>query len=117
MAILKRKELKANDNTFNVVCGLHGNGSVAFLADLPKNAVVIDVLVDGKSLKNYRLDEFRKNGQRDDVHFPRNETFEEQTVAAVYVDETCSGEMYNLVFSNSFKTFEIDYILTAIASV
>lgn len=117
MAIIKRKEFFADDATLNVVCGLHGNCSVAFVAELPKNAMVVNVLVDGKNVENYCLDEYRNNGNKSVVIYPRNEMFEGKTVACVYVDENCGSELYNLAFSGSIKTLAIDYISTAIANV
>lgn len=101
----------------NIYTGLDGNGSVTFLADIPKSAVVVDVLADGKSIKNYCLDEWRRNGNKCEVYFPANETFDGQTVAAVFVDETCSGELYNLAFSGGIENLEVKYVKTAEVTV
>ena len=111
------KEFTANEAIINVITEMNGVGSVTFVADLPKNAIVVDVLVNGKSIENYRLAAYRNNGQKDEVIYPRNEMFEGQTVVAVYFDETCGGELYNLAFSGSIKDYVIKYIETAIVEM
>lgn len=115
--IVNAKTMVADEAICNAFTGMHGNGSVTFLANLPKNAIVVDVLVNGKSIENYRLAEYRNNGNKDTVIYPRNEMFEGTPVAAVYVDETCGGELYNLAFSGSIESLVVEYIETAIAEV
>ena len=115
--ILDAKKMVTDEVTCNVFTEMNGVGSVTFLADLPRNAIVVDVLVNGKSIENYSLAEYRNNGNTDKIYYPRNEMFEGKTVAAVYVDETCGGKLYNLAFSGGIKKVVVKYINTAIAEV
>lgn len=115
--IVNEKKMVEDEAVCNAFTGIHGNGSVTFLADIPKNAIVVDVLVNGKSIENYRLDEYRSNGIKHEVFYPSNEPFEGGCVVAVYVDDTCCGELYNLVFSGEAKKLVVKYIETAIAEV
>ena len=112
MTITKRKEFKANEEIFNIVPELFGNGSVAFLADIPKNAIVTGVFVKDKSLEDYSL-----NVEGVSTIYPRNEKFEEQRVVAVSTSEHCIGELYSLAVSHSIESFVVEYIETAIAEV
>jgi hypothetical protein len=116
--IVNSKTMVADEAICCAFTGMNGNGSVTFLADIPKNAIVVDVLVNGKSLESYRLAEYRNNGIKDDVIYPTDDVFEERKVVAVYIDETCgSGELYNLVFSGEAKSLAVKYIETATAEV
>lgn len=115
--IVNEKTMVADEATCNAFTGIHGNGSVTFLTDVPKNAIVVDVLVNGKSIENYRLDEWRRNGNKCEVFFPANESFDGQRVVAVFVDETCSGELYALAFSGGIENIEVKYVKTAEVTV
>lgn len=116
--ILDTKKMVADEVVCNIFTGMNGVGSVTFLADIPKNAIVVDVLVNGKSIESYRLAEYRNNGNKDTVIYPTNEMFEGQRVVAVYIDESLGcGELYNLVFSGDAKSLVVKYINTAIAEI
>lgn len=115
--IVNEKNMVENEAICNTFTGMHGNGSATFLADLPKNAIVVDVLVNGKSIENYRLAEYRNNGIMHNVIYPTDEVFEGKNVVAVYVDETCGGELYNLVVSGGAKNIVVKYIETAIVEL
>ena len=117
MTIIKRKEIKANEDSYNVISSVFGNGSVAFLADIPKGSIVTGVFVNGKSLEDYCLAEYRNDGKGCSTYYPRGEAYEGQTVAAVYVDETCGDELYSLVFSGGIESFVVEYIETAVSEV
>jgi hypothetical protein len=112
-----RKEIIANEEFLNIIIELNGVGSVTFLADLPKNAIVTGLFVNGKSLANYRLEASRNDGRKDEIHYPRNGIFEGHNVAAVYVDESCGGELYGLATSGDIKSFVVEYIETAIVEM
>jgi hypothetical protein len=116
MTIINRKEIKVcDDQGVNVFLGQHFNGGVTFLADIPKNAVVMGVVVNGKHLEDYRLDtEF---GPTLSIIYPKDELLEGRRVAAVYVDETCSSDLYNGIFSGEIESFVVEYIETAVANV
>lgn len=116
--IVNEKNMVEDEAICSASTGMNGNGSVTFLADIPKTAIVVDVLVNGKSLESYRLAEYRNNGIKDDVIYPTDEVFEEQKVVAIYIDETCGGgELYNLVFSGEAKSLAVKYIKTAIVEL
>lgn len=114
MIIIKRKEIKANEELYNVIPEVLGVGTVTFVADIPKNAIVTGVFVNDKSIENYRFAEYRNNGIKDIVIYPRNEMFEGYPIVAVYVDETCGGELYGLATSDSIKSFIVEYTDVAI---
>lgn len=115
--IVNEKKMVENEAICNAFTGMHGNGSATFTADLPKNAIVVDVLVNGKSIENYRLSEYRNNGNKDMTIYPTDEIYEGKNVVAVYVDETCGGKLYNLVFSGEAKNIVVKFVETAIAEV
>ena len=117
MTILKRKTLVANQELYNVVVGQHGNGSIAFLADLPKNAIVTNVLVNGKSLEDYRLEAFSELGEKLLTIYPKNSTFEGTRIVAEFISETCGDELYNLAALHCIESFVVEYIETALAEV
>lgn len=113
MTIIKRKEFKANEEVYNVIFDLFGNGSVAFLADIPKNSIVTGVFVNGKSLEDYRIN---VDGGVSTI-YPRNEKFEGHKVVAISTSELCIGELYSLAVAHCIESFIVEYIETAVADV
>ena len=85
------------------------NNSVEFMADLPENAVVDYVEVDGKS-----LDEIGINA---DVKYPRGFKLDGQTVAAVvrYPEGASNEKLYQHASVHNIKDFVVHYHRVAIA--
>lgn len=85
------------------------NNSVEFMADLPENAVVDYVEVDGKS-----LDEIGINA---DVKYPRGFKFDGQTVVAVvrFPEGASNEKLYQHASVHSIKDFVVHYHRVAIA--
>lgn len=117
MTIIKRKEIKSNEELYNIIPEVLGVGTVTFLADIPKNAIVTGVFVNGKSIEDYCFAEYRNNGYKEISLYPRNEMFEGHPIVAVYIDETCSGELYGLATSGSIESFVVEYIDVAIVEM
>jgi hypothetical protein len=106
------KIFKTSENTCDAIPAIYGTGSVVFTADVPKGVLVTGVFVDGKNIENYRFDEYRHNGIKCETMYPRGEDFEGRTIVAVFVDETCSGELYNLAFSGSVNEIVVECVET-----
>lgn len=85
------------------------NNSVEFMADLPENAVVDYVEVDGKS-----LDEIGINA---DVKYPRGFKLDGQTVAAVvrFPEGASNEKLYQHASVHNIKDFVVHYHRVAIA--
>lgn len=115
MTIIKRKEIRANSEYMNVIVDQHANGSVAFLADLPKNAIVTGVYVNGKSLEDYRLD--AEYGRIMRTIYPRTESFDGHRVVGIIICDNCGGEVYMSAQSFGIENFVVEYIETAVAEV
>lgn len=111
--IVTRKEIKANAEYLNTVCDAYAGGSVAFLADIPKNAIVTGVYINGKSLEDYSIEPDYISW----VHtaYPRNEMFEGHRVAAVISYVNGGGTVYDLAISYTIDSFVVEYIDVAIA--
>lgn len=110
--IVNSKEIRANEEKYNVIPDMFGNGSVAFLADIPKGSIVTGVFVNGKSLEDYRI-----NVEGTSTIYPRNEKFEGQKVVAILTSEHCDGELYSLAVAYLIESFIVEYIETAVAEV
>ena len=117
MTIVKAKEIKANEAVYSVVPEVLGVGTVTFLADIPKGAIVTGVFVNGKSLEDFRFEAYRLNGEGRATIYPRSEELEGHKVVAVFVSENCGGELYALAVSGGIKSFVVEYIETATAIV
>lgn len=109
---IKTETIAANKTHMNVIVDEFGNGSVAFLADLPKGAIVTGVYVDGKSLEDYCLD--REYGHMMRTRYPDTEMYEGHRVVGVIVCDNCGGEVYMSAQSFSIESFEVKYIETEI---
>lgn len=106
------KRFKMSDGSCDVITEMNGVGSVTFIADIPKGVLVTGVFVDGKCIENFRTEEYRNNGIKCETMYPRSEMYDGRTVAAVFVDETCTGELYNLAFSGSIKEIVVECVET-----
>lgn len=106
------KKFKMSEGSCDVITAVNGVGSVMFLADVPKGVLVTGVFVDGKNIENFRTEEYRNNGIKCETMYPRGEEFEGKTVVAVFVDETCSGELYNLAFSGGINEIVVECVET-----
>ena len=115
MTIVKAKEIKADEAVYNVIPEVFGVGTVTFLADIPKGSIVTGVFVNGKSLEDFRFEDYRLNGELRSTIYPRNEVVEGCKVVAVFVSENCGGELYGLATSGNVKSFVVEYIETAVA--
>lgn len=113
MTIIKRKEIRANSEYMNVIVDQHANGSVAFLADLPKNAIVTGVYVNGKSLEDYRLD--AEYGRITRTIYPRTESFDGHRVVGIITCDNAGGDVYAKAVSWSVESFVVEYIETAVS--
>lgn len=104
------KEFKVSVANCDYITSLNGVGSVTFTADIPKGVLVTGVFVNGKSIEDYAVDEWSNNGVMHSTKYPRGKELEGKPVVAVYVDETCSGELYNLAFSGGVDSIVVEYI-------
>lgn len=112
---IKRKETKVIGECVHVVQGWPFNGSVTFLADLPKNALVTGVVVKGKHLEDMLLDPNCGDTLR--VTYPKDTMFDNHRVAAVYDDPNCVSDLYNELFAGVIDSFVVEYIETAVSEV
>ena len=115
--IVNAKKSKGNEEVYNVIPEVYGVGTVIFLADIPKSAIVTGLFINGKSIEDYCLDSYRIKGERESTIYPRNEYFDGLKVVAMYICETCGCEIYNLATSNSIEEFVVEYIDIAVAEV
>ena len=109
---IKTETIAANKTHMNVIVDEFGNGSVAFLADLPKGAIVTGVYVDGKSLEDYCLD--IEYGHMMRTRYPDTEMYEGHRVVGVIVCDNSGGDVYTKAVMNDIKAFEVKYIETEI---
>lgn len=96
----------------NIVVDQLGNNTVAFLADIPKNAMVTGVLVDGLHLKSVKNIEDEVT-----VDFYRDDVYNGKRVVAVYRYTHDNNALANLAKSFMLDSFVVEYIETAIAEV
>lgn len=110
---LTRKEIIVDEKEIHIVTNDHfGYNTVAFLANLPKNALVTSVLVNGKHLKT------AKNlAEKVTVEYPRDEYYEGKRVAAVLCSEYDGNEIVDAAKMLAIKSFVVEFIGTAIAEV
>ena len=112
---IKRKETPVIGECVHVYFGTPFNGSVMFLADLPKNALVTGVVVKGKHLEDRLLDPNCGDSLR--VTYPKDEMFENHRVVAVYDDPNCVSDLYNELFAGKIDSFVVEYIEIAVSEV
>lgn len=100
--IEKTKKIESGVNG-NVYTDCIANNSVEFMAELPANAVVDYVEVEGKS-----IDEIGINA---DVKYPRGFKFDGQTVAAVvrYPEGASNEKLYQHASVHNIKDFVVHY--------
>lgn len=112
--IVNRKKLVANEEVYNVMPDVLANGSVAFLADLPKGAIVTSVIVNGKSLEDYLFDD--EYGYMMRVIYPKTMEFEGHRVIAMFMSPN-AGELYHNAVAHMIEEFTVEYVETAISEV
>lgn len=106
--LIERKMKVTNDNGYvyaNCLC----NNSVEFAAEIPANAVVDVVKINGETLDSLAINAV--------VSYPRGVVFEGQTVVAIvrYLDEASSEKLYSAAMMGELTDFEIIYHEVAIA--
>lgn len=106
--LIERKMKVTNDNGYvytNCLC----NNSVEFVAEIPANAVVDSVKINGETLDSLAINAI--------VNYPRGVVFEGQPVVAIvrYLDEASSEKLYAAAMMGELTDFEIIYHEVAIA--
>ena len=96
----------------NVVYDQFGNNTVAFLADIPKNALVTSVLVNGKHLKTSR-----NPANEVTVEYPRKDYYDDKRIVAVLYSVYDGNEIVDAAKLLSIGSFVVEYVETAIAEV
>lgn len=96
----------------NVIVDTYGNNTVAFLAALPKNAVVTGVIVNGEYLKDYAAVEVGVT-----VEYPRAVYAEGIRVAAVLRSVYDGNAIVDAAKNTAIESFVVEYIETAVAEV
>jgi hypothetical protein len=97
----------------NVRRELYGCNSVAFLADLPRDAVVDSVIVNGKHLVDLAIEDSVMGVQ---VRFPRNLYEDGKRVAAV-LHSIGGCELENQAAAFLIESFEVEYHAVAISRI
>ena len=105
----KRKIIKVDEHNVNIIVDYFGNNTAAFIADLPKNAIVTDVVVNGKSIVS-PLNPVNEVT----VVFPPNEEYEDKTVAAVLHSVYDGNAIIDAAKALDIKNFEVKYLEVAI---
>lgn len=96
----------------NVVVAQFGSSTVAFLADIPKNAVVTSVIVNGNHLNDYAAREYGVT-----VEYPRELYAEDKRVVAVLRSIYDANSIIDAALSYTIESFVVEYVETAIAEV
>lgn len=109
---LIRKTITNDEHNINVVCDQFGNNTVAFLADIPKNALVTSVIVDGAHLVDYATAE---DGVT--VEYPRAVAAEGKRVVARIRSEYDGNKVVDAARLLAIDSFVVEYVETAIAEV
>lgn len=109
---LIRETIEVNETEMNIVVDQFGNNTVAFLADIPKNALVTSVLVNGGHLKTSR-----NPANEVTVEYPRDEYFEGKRVVAVLYSKYDGNAIVDAARMNTISDMVVEYIETAIAEV
>ena len=100
--LIERKMKVTNDNGYvytNCLC----NNSVEFAAEIPANAVVDVVKINGETLDSLAINAV--------VSYPRGVVFEGQSVVAIirYLDEASSEKLYSAAMMGELTDFEVIY--------
>ena len=100
--LIERKLKVTNDNGYiytNCLC----NNSVEFTAEIPANAVVDVVKINGETLDSLAINAI--------VSYPRGVVFEGQSVVAIvrYLDEASSEKLYSAAMMGELTDFEVIY--------
>ena len=109
---LIRKTIKVDEHNRNVIVDLLANYTVAFLADIPKNAIVTGIIIDGLHLKSVR--NIDKGVY---VDFYRDDYYDDKRVAAIYHYTFDDDALANLAKSYMLDSFVVEYVETATAEV
>ena len=100
--LIERKMKVTNDNGYiytNCLC----NNSVEFAAEIPANAVVDAVKINGETLDSLAINAI--------VSYPRGVVFEGQTVVAIvhYIEEASNEKLYAAAMMGELTDFEVLY--------
>lgn len=109
---LIRETILVDEQDIYYVVDHYGNNSVAFLADVPKNALITSVLVDGKHLKTAK-----NPAEKVIVEYPRDEYYEGKRVVAALYSEYDGNAIVDAAKAFAIENFVVEYIGTAIAEV
>ena len=106
--LIERKMKVTNDNGYiytNCLC----NNSVEFAAEIPANAVVDAVKINGETLDSLAINAI--------VSYPRGIVFEGQPIVAIvrYLDEASNEKLYSAAMMGELTDFEVIYHEVAIA--
>ena len=106
--LIERKLNVTSDNGYvytNCLC----NNSVEFAAEIPANAVVDVVKINGETLDSLAINAV--------VRYPRGVVFEGQTIVAIvqYLDEASSEKLYSAAMMGELTDFEVIYHEVALA--
>lgn len=91
-----------------VITDQFGNNTVSFLADIPENAFVTSVILNGKHLKKSE-----NAASYVIVEYPRCEYYEGQRVVATLHSVYDNNEIINAAKAWEIKEFEVEYFETA----
>ena len=100
--LIERKLKVTNDNGYvytNCLC----NNSVEFAAEIPANAVVDAVKINGETLDSLAINAI--------VSYPRGVIFEGQPVVAIvrFLDEASNEKLYSAAMMGELTDFEVIY--------
>ena len=100
--LIERKTKVTNENGYvytNCLC----NNSVEFTAEIPANAVVDAVKINGETLDSLAINAV--------VSYPRGVVFEGQSVVAIvrFLDEASSEKLYAAAMMGELTDFEVIY--------
>ena len=100
--LIERKMKVTNDNGYvyaNCLC----NNSVEFAAEIPANAIVDTVKINGETLDSLAINAI--------VRYPRGVVFEGQPIVAIvrYLDEASSEKLYSAAMMGELTDFEVLY--------
>lgn len=109
---LIRKTIEVNETEMNIVVDQFGNNTVAFLADIPKNALVTSVLVNGGHLKTSR-----NPANEVTVEYPRDDYYEGKRVVAVLHSVYDGNKIVDAAKLLGIENFVVEYVETAIAEI
>lgn len=106
--LIQRKMKVTNDNGYvytNCLC----NNSVEFAAEIPANAVVDAVKINGETLDSLAINAV--------VSYPRGVVFEGQPIVAIvrYLDEASNEKLYSAASMGELTDFEVIYHEVALA--